>query len=50
MTGYLEHIKPLYNEYKTRDIFHSQTAIKETPGGTKEFAFYDLFRIGLIFY
>jgi len=47
---YVDNIEALYNEYKTQDVFHSQTALKETPWGTKEFGFYDLYGNGLIFY
>ena len=47
---YVNNIKELYDEYKIQDVFHEQTALRETPWGTKEFAFYDLYRNGLIFY
>ena len=40
----------LFNEYKTKGMFHAQTSLKETSWGTKEFAFYDLDRNGLTFY
>ena len=47
---YVNNIEALFNEYKTASVFHSHTALKETPWGTKEFAFYDLHDNGLTFY
>ena len=41
---YVDHIEVLYEDYKTQDIFHKNTSLKETPWGTKEFAFYDLYK------
>lgn len=46
----VENIEALFNEYKTQDVFHQKTSLKETPWGTKEFAFYDLHGNGLTFY
>lgn len=40
----------LFTEYKTKDVFHEKTALKETAWGTKEFAFYDIDNNGLTFY
>ena len=40
----------LYEEYKLQNIFHEHTSLKETPWGTKEFAFYDIYGNGLTFY
>jgi catechol 2,3-dioxygenase-like lactoylglutathione lyase family enzyme len=45
-----EHIESLYEEYSIMDVFHEQTALRETPWGTKEFAFYDPYKNGLTFY
>lgn len=45
-----EHIEALFEDYKTKDVFHAKTALKETAWGTKEFAFYDLDKNGLTFY
>ena len=45
-----EHIEALFEEYSTKDVFHEHTALRETPWGTKEFAFYDLYKNGLTFY
>jgi catechol 2,3-dioxygenase-like lactoylglutathione lyase family enzyme len=40
----------LFEEYKTKEVFHEQTKLRETPWNTKEFAFYDLDKNGLTFY
>jgi catechol 2,3-dioxygenase-like lactoylglutathione lyase family enzyme len=40
----------LFQEYASRDVFHAGTALRNTPWGTREFAFYDLNRHGLTFY
>lgn len=47
---YVDNITSLFEEYKTKDVFHDRTALEEKIWGTKEFAFYDLFGNGLIFY
>lgn len=47
---YVEGIEALYTEYKTKDVFHKNTSLKETPWGTKEFAFFDNYGNGLTFY
>lgn len=44
------HIEKLFNEYKTAGVFHSNTVLKETSWGTREFAFYDIDMNGLTFY
>ncbi|WP_179020439.1 bleomycin resistance protein [Winogradskyella forsetii] len=46
---YVENIEALYLEYKTQNVFHDNTSLKETPWGTMEFAFYDLYGNGLTF-
>jgi catechol 2,3-dioxygenase-like lactoylglutathione lyase family enzyme len=43
-------IEDLYDEYADRDVFHEQTALRDTAWGTREFAFYDLDMNGLAFY
>jgi len=45
-----QHIEALYDEYKTKNIFHKNTSLKKTDWGTREFAFYDLYQNGLTFY
>jgi catechol 2,3-dioxygenase-like lactoylglutathione lyase family enzyme len=40
----------LYEEYKSKDVFHEGTQVKDTPWGTREFAIYDLDRNSLTFY
>ncbi|SDB19276.1 hypothetical protein SAMN03097699_0021 [Flavobacteriaceae bacterium MAR_2010_188] len=45
-----EHIESLYDEYVSKEIFPKDTILKETPWNTKEFAFYDMYMNGLVFY
>lgn len=45
-----QNIDALFEEYKTKAVFHENTSLKETAWGTREFAFYDLFGNGLTFY
>lgn len=45
-----QNIESLFEEYKTKNVFHNDTALKETAWGTREFAFYDLDKNGLTFY
>ncbi len=45
-----QHIEVLYDEFKTKDVFHKNTSLKKTSWGTREFAFYDLYKNGLTFY
>jgi uncharacterized glyoxalase superfamily protein PhnB len=40
----------LFAEYKDKGVFHDRTALRDTPWGTREFAFYDLNGHGLTFY
>lgn len=47
---YVDGIEDLYNGYKTQNVFHQHTSLNETPWGTIEFAFYDLYGNGLTFY
>lgn len=46
----IQEIEALYNEYKTKDVFHKNTSLKETAWGTREFAFFDPDMNGLTFY
>lgn len=43
-------VSELFQEFKNKDVFHKDTAVQETNWGTKEFAFYDLYKNGLTFY
>ena len=43
-------IQSLFEEYRTQDVFHENTSLKETSWGTLEFAFFDLYGNGLTFY
>jgi len=45
-----QNIKALYEEYKNKNVFHQNTSLIETNWGTREFAFYDLYKKGLTFY
>ncbi len=45
-----QHIEALFDEFKTKDVFHKNTSLKKTTWGTREFAFYDLYQNGLTFY
>ena len=47
---YVNHISQLFEAYKTQEVFHERTALRKTPWGTEEFAFYDLYGNGLTFY
>jgi catechol 2,3-dioxygenase-like lactoylglutathione lyase family enzyme len=40
----------LFEEYRDKGVFHDRTALRDTPWGTREFAFYDLNDHGLISY
>jgi len=45
-----QNIEALFEEFKTKNVFHENTSLKETTWGTREFAFYDLYNNGLTFY
>ena len=45
-----QNVEALFEEYKSKDVFHESTAVRETAWQTKEFAFYDLYKNGLTFY
>jgi catechol 2,3-dioxygenase-like lactoylglutathione lyase family enzyme len=47
---YVDNIGELFDEYKSKKVFHNNTSLKKTPWGTEEFAFYDLYGNGLTFY
>ena len=47
---YVNEVDLLFEEYKNKDVFHERTALKNTPWGAREFAFYDLSKNGLTFY
>ena len=40
----------LFDEFSGASVFHAGTALRETPWGTREFAFYDPYKNGLTFY
>jgi catechol 2,3-dioxygenase-like lactoylglutathione lyase family enzyme len=46
----IDDVDTLFEEYRTKDVFHSRTALRDTPWGTREFAFYDPDGNGLIFF
>ncbi len=43
-------IQDLFDEYRQAGVFHERTALRETPWGTREFAFFDPEMNGLTFY
>ena len=43
-------VDALHNELKSKEVFHENTALRNTPWGTREFAFYDIDKNGLTFY
>ena len=43
-------IELLFEEFANKEVFHDRTALRETPWGTREFAFYDADLNGLTFY
>ena len=45
-----QNIDTLFDEYKTKDVFHESTEVIDSAWQTREFAFYDLYRNGLTFY
>lgn len=47
---HVEQVDALFEEYAQQDVFHEQTALRDTAWGTREFAFYDLDQNGLTFY
>lgn len=46
----VKNIAPLFEEYRNKGVLDHQEALRITPWGTKEFAFFDLNRVGLTFY
>ena len=47
---YVEDVDALFDEYKTQDVFHENTRLRDTAWGTREFGVYDISSNGLIFY
>lgn len=45
-----KNIELLFEEYKYKEVFHVNTQLRQTAWGTKEFAFYDIYKNGLTFY
>ena len=43
-------VEVLFDEFKNVGVFHSKTALRETPWNTREFAFFDPDQNGLTFY
>ena len=43
-------IESLFSEFESAGVFHARTALRDTPWGTREFAFYDPDHNGLTFY
>lgn len=47
---FVSDVDSLFAEYSDKDVFHEGTALRNTAWGTREFAFYDPDKNGLIFY
>ncbi|MEZ4664464.1 MAG: hypothetical protein R2911_43585 [Caldilineaceae bacterium] len=45
----VDDVDALFVEFSDKDVFHAQTAVRNTDWGTREFAFYDLNSNGLFF-
>ena len=43
-------VDALFEEYKDKDVFHPNTTLRDTPWGTREFAFFDPDDNGLTFF
>jgi catechol 2,3-dioxygenase-like lactoylglutathione lyase family enzyme len=43
-------VEALFEEYRSKGVFHERTALRDTGWGTREFAFYDPDGNGLTFY
>lgn len=43
-------VEGLFEEFQDKGVFHDRTALRETPWGTREFAFFDPDQNGLTFY
>ncbi|MEM7336052.1 MAG: VOC family protein [Chloroflexota bacterium] len=46
----IDDVDALFTEYENCGLFHEHTALRDTPWGTREFAFYDMDSNGLTFY
>ena len=46
----IDDVDGLFAEYADKDVFHERTTVRDTPWGTREFAFYDCDGNGLFFY
>lgn len=47
---YVEDIDELFKDYKSKNVFHDHTSLKNTVWGTREFGIYDIDKNGFIFY
>jgi catechol 2,3-dioxygenase-like lactoylglutathione lyase family enzyme len=47
---FVTQIELLFGEYQRAGVFHERTALRKTPWGTREFAFFDPDQNGLTFY
>lgn len=46
----IDDVDLLFAEYAGKEVFHGNTAVRETTWGTREFAFFDSNQNGLTFY
>jgi len=47
---HLADVDALFAEYRDKELFHKPAALRDTPWGTREFAFYDTNGNGLTFF
>ena len=45
-----QNVEILFQEYNFKNVFNKDTKVRNTDWGTKEFAFYDVDKNGLVFY
>jgi len=45
-----QNVEILFQEYNFKNVFHKDTKVRNTDWRTREFAFYDIDKNGLVFY
>lgn len=45
-----QNVDALYDEFRDKEVYHEKTKVRNTAWGTREFAFFDLYKNGLTFY
>ncbi|HAS40544.1 MAG TPA: glyoxalase/bleomycin resistance/extradiol dioxygenase family protein [Microscillaceae bacterium] len=46
----VKNIEPLFEEYRSKGLLDNQPTLRETPWGTREFAFYDPNNMAITFF